>query len=176
MLPQFPTQMRVYLLAHKSARQGEKGSPSHAKSCDCVSASGVLPKGGGVKKFRWGRGPQVPRLKPGGGVEGRKSGRGKWLQRERGKEPAALLRTAFTGLLLFCEDGQMRASAHFYDSITANGLKQYKEASSTPRPLTEKPRGEWRDIRMCQQKELKHFSKDIRAMTYACLLHDKCFP
>ena len=31
----------------------------------------------------------------------------------------------------------MRASAHFYDSITANGLKQDKEASGTPRTLTE---------------------------------------
>lgn len=38
--------MHVYLFAHKSLRRGEKGTPSHAKSCDCVSASGILPKGG----------------------------------------------------------------------------------------------------------------------------------
>lgn len=64
--------MHVWLLTHKSAKHREKGTPSHAKSRDCVSASGVLPKGGGVKRFRWGRGTQVPSFKPGGGVEGGK--------------------------------------------------------------------------------------------------------
>lgn len=68
MLPQSHTQMHVYLLTRR-----EKHTPSHAESRDCVSASGVLPKGGGVKKFRWGRGPQVPSLKPGGGVEREKN-------------------------------------------------------------------------------------------------------
>lgn len=77
---QFHTQMHVYLLANKSAKHGEKGTPSHAKICDCVSALGILPKGGGVKRFGWGRGPQVLSLKPGGGVVGKKkSGRGKWM-------------------------------------------------------------------------------------------------
>lgn len=39
-------------------------------------------------------------------------------------------------LLFSSEDGQMRASTHFYDSITANVLKQ--DTSSTPRPVTER--------------------------------------
>lgn len=95
----------MQLFAHGSARAGEgsKGGPSHAKSRDCVSASGAMPKGGGgrggVKKFRRGRGPQVPSLKPGGGVEGRKirerqvdalKGRRR-RRRERGREVAAPL-------------------------------------------------------------------------------------
>lgn len=50
-----------------TARHREKASPSHAKSRDCVSASGLLPKGGGEKKFRRGMGSQVPSLKLGGG-------------------------------------------------------------------------------------------------------------
>lgn len=42
---------------------------------------------------------------------GKKRGRG-------GREGAS----SSPGLLFSCEDGQMRASTHFYDSITANGL------------------------------------------------------
>lgn len=89
----------------------------------------------------------MPSLKPGGGVEGRKIrerqvdalGKSRGVGgREGGREPAAPLRTLSPGLLFSCEDGQMRASTHFYESITANGLKQDKEANSTPRPLTEK--------------------------------------
>lgn len=85
----------------------------------------------------------MPSLKPGGGVEGRKirerqvDALGK-RRGEGGREPAAPLRTLSPGLLLSCEAGQMRASTHFYDSTTANGLKQDKEANSTPGPLTEK--------------------------------------
>lgn len=40
-------------------------------------------RGEGVKNLRWGRGPQVPSLKPGGGVEGEeKSGRGRGEEEE----------------------------------------------------------------------------------------------
>lgn len=107
-----------------TARHREKASPSHAKSRDCVSASGLLPKGGGEKKFRRGMGSQVPSLKLGGG---KKSGRGSQIskkQREGGREAVSALQTFYRGL-----DGQMSASAHFNDSITANSLKQEKEAS-----------------------------------------------
>lgn len=55
-----------------SKAQSKKKKGSHARSRDCVSAWGRLPKGGGVKKFRRGRGPQVLSLEPGGGVEGGK--------------------------------------------------------------------------------------------------------
>lgn len=44
--------------------------------------------------------------------------------REGGREAVSALQTFYRGL-----DGQMSASAHFNDSITANSLKQEKEAS-----------------------------------------------
>lgn len=67
--------------SHTDQRGVERGTPSHEKSHDRVSASGVLPNWGGVKKLRWGRGPQVSSL----GKEWRKekSGRGDPRRRER---------------------------------------------------------------------------------------------
>lgn len=81
----------------------------------------------------------MPSLKPGGG--GKNQGeavRSAERRGEGGREAASPLRNFSPGLLFSSEDGQMSASAHFNDSITANGLKQEKEANGTPRPLTEK--------------------------------------
>lgn len=82
----------------------------------------------------------MPSLKPGGGgkIQGEADRSAERRGREGGREPASPLRTFSPGLLFSSEDGQMSASAHFNDSITANGLKQEKEANGTPRPLTEK--------------------------------------
>lgn len=129
-----PSTSRVQLLAHGSARAGGGGGvkavPLTQRAVIVSVHRAPCQREGEVKKFRRGRGPQVPSLKPGGGVEGRKI-RERQVDALRGREGGS-------SSPLSCEDGQMRASAHFYDSITANGLKQDKEASGTPRPLTEK--------------------------------------
>lgn len=64
--------------------------------------------------------------------EGKKSGRSKRISKEE-REGASI-----PSPVLLPWSVQMSASAHFYESVTANGLKREKEADGTPRPPTDK--------------------------------------